>query len=210
MTRTVLFSETHSTAQKNRAPENRSEARFLGKRRSRLAGRAFCHRQNADRITKSKQRGPDRKRVSHHICCVKALANTSVYWLRALPCMDTVRKKIRTTLLAASFSRFAVHRLCNTRVLLHPLRGKSSKNLAAKSAKQSKAARYAIQKKRSVQHEPRAHKRELQHRLPLLIGSVSLPYSIVIYPLAIATHPERAHFAMDWGGEAAIPTVVLQ
>ena len=39
------------------------------------------------RITKSKQRGSDRKRVSHHICGVKALANTSVYWLQALPCI---------------------------------------------------------------------------------------------------------------------------
>ena len=29
-------------------------------------------------------------------------------------------------------------------------------------------------------------------------------------PLLIASHPERAHFAMDWGGEAAIPTEVLQ
>ena len=38
-------------------------------------------------LTKPKQRDPDRKRVSHHICVVKALANTSVYWLRALPCI---------------------------------------------------------------------------------------------------------------------------
>ena len=38
------------------------------------------------------------------------------------------------TLLAASFRRFAVHRLCNTAVLPHPLRGNSSKNLLAKSA----------------------------------------------------------------------------
>ena len=38
------------------------------------------------------------------------------------------------TLLAASFRRFAVHRLCNTAVLQHPLRGNSSKKLLAKSA----------------------------------------------------------------------------
>ena len=43
-------------------------------------------------------------------------------------------------LLAASFGRLAVHRLCNTAVLLHPLHGKASQNLLAKSAKQSKAA----------------------------------------------------------------------
>ena len=47
---------------------------------------------------------------------------------------------VRTTLLAASFGRLAVHRLCNTAVLLHPLHGKASQNLLAKSAKQSKAA----------------------------------------------------------------------
>ena len=43
--------------------------------------------QQVSPLTKPKQRDPDRKRVSHHICVVKALANTSVYWLRALPCI---------------------------------------------------------------------------------------------------------------------------
>ena len=38
-------------------------------------------------LTKPKQRGSDRKRVSHHICCVKSLGNMSVYYLRALPCI---------------------------------------------------------------------------------------------------------------------------
>ena len=38
-------------------------------------------------ITKSKQRGSDRKRVSHHICIVKALGNMSVYYQRSLPCI---------------------------------------------------------------------------------------------------------------------------
>ena len=60
-------------------------------------------------LTKPKQRGSDRKRISHHICGVKALGDMSVYYLRALPCIAA------------------------------------------------------------------------------------------IYPLAIASHPERAHFAMNWG-----------
>ena len=45
-----------------------------------------------------------------------------------------VRGDHKHTLLAASFRRFAVHRLCNTAALQHPLRGNSSKNLLAKSA----------------------------------------------------------------------------
>ena len=41
-------------------------------------------------LTKPKQRGLDRKRVSRHICIVKALGNMSLYYLRALPriCSD--------------------------------------------------------------------------------------------------------------------------
>ena len=38
-------------------------------------------------LTKPKQRGLDRKRVSRHICIVKALGNMSLYYLRALPCI---------------------------------------------------------------------------------------------------------------------------
>ena len=38
-------------------------------------------------LTKPKQRGSDRKRVSHHICIVKTLGNMSLYYLRALPCI---------------------------------------------------------------------------------------------------------------------------
>ena len=62
--------------------------------------------------------------------------------------------KIRTTLLAASFGRFAVHRPCNIPIWLRPLHGNSSQNLAAKSAKQSKAARRASQTRRSPQRVP--------------------------------------------------------
>ena len=82
----ILFSEIFRRA-KNRAPENRSEARFLGRGGAALQVEHFAIWQNADRITKSKQRGLDRKRVSHHICGVKALGNMSLYYLRALPCI---------------------------------------------------------------------------------------------------------------------------
>ena len=71
-------------------------------------------------LTKPKQRGSDRKRISHHICGVKALGDMSVYYLRALPCIAA------------------------------------------------------------------------------------------IYPLAIASHPERAHFAMDRGDRRSSNTQVLQ
>ena len=78
--------------------------------------------------------------------------------------------KIRTTLFAASFVRLAVHRLCNTRVLLHPLRGNPSQNLAAKSAQQSKAARRAL--RRGEARRPcRAHGQGLQQSMSALVSA---------------------------------------
>ena len=75
--------------------------------------------------------------------------------------------KIRTTPFAVSFGRFAVHRLCNTWVLLHPLRGRSSQNLHAKGAKQSKAARRAIRRgeARSACRVARARASTMHERL---------------------------------------------
>ena len=67
---------------------------------------------------------------------------------------------------AASFERLAVHRLCNTRVLLHPFRGKSSQNLAAKGAKQSKAVYFAVRRgeRRSACRVARASLSTMHHR----------------------------------------------
>ena len=62
--------------------------------------------------------------------------------------------------------RLAVHRLCNTRVLPHPLRGKSSQNLAAKGAKQSKAVYFAVRRgeRRSACRVARASLSTMHHR----------------------------------------------
>ena len=79
-------------------------------------------------------------------------------------CGGYCKGTIGTTLFAASFVRLAVHRLCNTRVLLHPLHGNPSQNLAAKSAKQSKAARRAL--RRGEARRPcRAHGQGLQQSM---------------------------------------------
>ena len=60
----------------------------------------------------------------------------------------------------------AVHRLCNTWVLPHPLRGNSSQNLAAKGAKQSKAVNFAVRRGevRSACRVARARASTMYHR----------------------------------------------
>ena len=61
---------------------------FRGFGRYRLSGaRIRAHLAPFLNLTKPKQRGLDRKRVSRHICIVKALGNMSLYYLRALPCI---------------------------------------------------------------------------------------------------------------------------
>ncbi len=93
----------------------------------------------------------------------------------------TIREKIRITLFAASFARFAVYRLCNAWVLLHPLRGNSSQNLAAKSAEQSKAARRALRRGevRSACRVARARASTMHERLGFRFGSGSY-YSLIV------------------------------
>ena len=78
-----------------------------------------------------------------------------------------------------SIVRLAVHRLCNTRVLPHPLRGDPSQNLAAKSAKQSKAARRALRRGEACR-PCRAHGQGLQQ---CMSASVSAFDRVRITPL---------------------------
>ena len=97
--------------------------------------------------------------------------------------------KIRTTPFAVSFGRFAVHRLCNTWVLLHPLRGRSSQNLTAKGAKQSKAVYFAVSRgeRRRACRVARASLSTMDHR------KIDAFDRVRIAPLQYTICSKRAH-----------------
>ena len=89
--RSEIFGKEERQAQRTRRQAKRAVCHGALTRRA-AEGRNRCRaakggEQQVSPLTKPKQRDPDRKRVSHHICCVKALGNMSLYYLRALPCI---------------------------------------------------------------------------------------------------------------------------
>ena len=72
----------------------------------------------------------------------------------------------------------AVHRLCNTSVLPHPLHGKASQNLLAKSAKQLKGAVLTPDKARTAGRADARSRALTQYR-----GKIRAFNRVLIVPL---------------------------